>query len=247
MLRAAEVLEPQALFIENVPAVERDRGRCVQRVINGLERLGYRVDAKVVSVVDVGVPQLRRRHVLVAHERSAPSLDDAVETARIEAPRPLSWAIADLHDDGSILNSAALLTHENRRRAEYLFKRDLYDLPNWLRPRCQRGPHAYKSMYGRLRWDEPAQTITSGFGSPGQGRYLHPRRVRTLTPHEAARVQFIPDWFDFSLLVHRKHLARAIANAVPPKLAFVVASQLLSIGRARRKETRLGGDTHAGA
>jgi DNA (cytosine-5)-methyltransferase 1 len=73
-------------------------------------------------------------------------------------------------------------------------------------------------MYGRLRWDEPAQTITTGFGSMGQGRYVHPRAARTLTPHEAARIQSIPDFVDFGD-GRRTEWAEMIGNAVPPLLA----------------------------
>jgi DNA (cytosine-5)-methyltransferase 1 len=104
-------------------------------------------------------------------------------------------------------------------------------LPNKLRPPCHRNKpdHRYKSMYGRLRWDQPAQTITTGFGSPGQGRYLHPDLPRTLTPHEAARVQFFPDWFDFGKAPSRSALAHCIGNAVPPKLGFAAARYLLAL------------------
>lgn len=230
MVRAAEVLHPRALLIENVPAVERDRRRALDRVVDRLSSLGYRVDAKIICVADIGVPQLRRRHVLVAHESVTPRLDLALEVAEVGTPRSLRWAIKDLQENDTLFDSAAALTPANQRRAAYLLKHDRYDLPNRMRPPCQHGPHKYKSMYGRLRWDAPAQTITSGFGSPGQGRYLHPMWPRTITPHEAARIQFFPDWFDFSGFDRRKLLARVIGNAVPPKLAFVVAHHLLSIG-----------------
>jgi len=63
-------------------------------------------------------------------------------------------------------------------------------------------------MYGRMRGADPSQTITGGFGSPGQGRFIHPTRPRTITPHEAARLQFFPDWFDFSAAPTRGTLAR---------------------------------------
>src|SRR5713226_230360 len=78
------------------------------------------------------------------------------------------------------------------------------------------------SMYGRLNYDEAAQTITSGFGSPGQGRYIHPTRRRTLTAHEAARLQFFPDSFDFSSVKLRTALANMLGNAVPMLLSFVL-------------------------
>jgi DNA (cytosine-5)-methyltransferase 1 len=81
-------------------------------------------------------------------------------------------------------------------------------------------------MYGRLDWKAPAQTITSGYGSMGQGRYVHPDAERTLTPHEAARIQFFPDWFDFGDR-DRTAWATLIGNAVPMKLSYVIALWLL--------------------
>ncbi len=229
MVRAAQVLSPHALLIENVPAVERDRAGVVERARELLEGLGYRTDTAIVSTIDIGVPQRRKRHVLLALGKGSPDIQAAVRDARLSRPRDLSWAIKDLVGRSqSHLDEPGLLSAANRKRAEYLLKNDEYDLPNRYRPACQRGPHKYKSMYGRLRWDEPAQTITSGFGSPGQGRYLHPELARTITPHEAARLQFFPDWFSFERLRTRRELARAIGNAVPPKLSFVLTHHVFN-------------------
>ena len=101
---------------------------------------------------------------------------------------------------------------------QWLLEHDAYDLPNALRPECHRNDHSYKSMYGRLKWNEPAQTITSGFSCIGQGRYMHPDQPRALTAHEAARIQSFPDYFDFSAAIRRSDVATMIGNAVPPLL-----------------------------
>ena len=113
-------------------------------------------------------------------------------------------------------------------RMQWLLANDEHDLPNHLRPRCHQDGHTYKSMYGRLRWEEPAQTITSGFSSIGQGRYMHPERLRALTAHEAARIQGFPDYFDFSAAVTRRALTTMIGNAVPPELGRHIFEALLS-------------------
>jgi DNA (cytosine-5)-methyltransferase 1 len=120
---------------------------------------------------------------------------------------------------------------------KYLLDRGEYDLPNELRPPCHQGDHSYKSMYGRLKWDEPAQTITSGFGSIGQGRYMHPERARALTAHEAARIQGFPDYFDFSSCPTRSALATMIGNAVPPALAASLIGAYLSQASASAEES----------
>jgi DNA mismatch endonuclease (patch repair protein) len=109
----------------------------------------------------------------------------------------------------------------------WLLENNAYDLPNLLRPECHHGVHSYASMYGRLRWDAPAQTITTGFGSMGQGRFVHPSRPRTLTPHEAARLQTLPDFFDLDETKGRGAWAAVIGNAVPPLLGAHIASPLL--------------------
>ena len=82
-------------------------------------------------------------------------------------------------------------------------------------------------MYGRLWWDQPAQTITTGFGSMGQGRYVHPTRRRTITPHEAARLQTIPDYVQLGVDEQRSAWADMIGNAVPPFLTRALGRTLL--------------------
>jgi DNA (cytosine-5)-methyltransferase 1 len=86
-------------------------------------------------------------------------------------------------------------------------------------------------MYGRIYWEKPAQTLTSGFGSMGQGRYIHPTRRRLLTPHEAARIQGFPDFFNFSAAATITSLREMIANAVPPQFTAVVVNALFDGGQ----------------
>lgn len=228
MARAAEVLQPHHIIIENVPGVVHETGQVVARTKDVLIGLGYNVDEIVVNTVTLGVPQRRRRHILVASRTRSLSLS-AILKHHSKPDRTVRWACEDLiaSHDSTVYNSPSSSTERNLERINYLFDNDLYDLPNELRPDCHRlKPHSYKSVYGRLKWDEPAPTVTSGFGSIGQGRFIHPAQRRTLTPHEAARLQFIPDFYDFSE-VQRAALLVMIGNAVPPKLGYVLALELL--------------------
>jgi DNA (cytosine-5)-methyltransferase 1 len=233
--RAAAVLEPNVLCIENVPTVRNDHGGVLETTKSELERLGYAVHDEFIDLSLIGVPQRRRRHILLACE---PAFGDPKtlltrlmsHPCRDHLPRDVRWAIEDIKDlrSDAIYDSASVASDENRRRIAYLFERGRYNLPNSLRPKCHRDyEHTYNSMYGRLHWNKPAQTITSGYGSMGQGRYVHPGRRRTLTPHEAARLQTIPDWFSFREAPTRTALARMIGNAVPPLLGLEIGRLVL--------------------
>lgn len=231
MLRAVEVLKPCAVIIENVPDIRHATNHAVKRAANRLEALDYSVVDTVIAATELGVPQRRTRHALVAVKGPASLSLSNLESRGKAKPRNLRWAIGDLEDEigTHIFRYASKLSPENEARAKYLLRYKQFDLPNKRRPECHRDKpdHRYTSMYGRLSWDEPAQTITTGFGSPGQGRYLHPSRPRTITPHEAARLQFFPDWFDFSAAKHRRMLADSIGNAVPPMMSFALGRMAL--------------------
>lgn len=223
--RAARLLQPKAIIVENVRGVGADRRTAVNRCIAALEELGYEVVGRTLDLHTIGVPQRRTRHVLMA------SLGDPFEWNLKQAfGRTVGWAIGDLTDvdDPTLFDTPSQPTTTNRERIDWLFEQDEYNLPNHLRPRCHRSDHSYRSMYGRLRWDAPAQTITSGFGSMGQGRYVHPLVRRTLTPHEAARLQFLPDFIRFSAVeLRRTALATMIGNVAPPLLATVLVEALI--------------------
>jgi DNA (cytosine-5)-methyltransferase 1 len=229
MARAAEVLAPAAVLIENVPAVQHDRRDVVGQTRKHLARLGYQVDDRVVATDRLGVAQRRKRHILLALQDSDPSvLLDRVQT--VDESRSLRWAIGDLAQltDPTGLDQPPKASADNLARMLWLLEHHEYDLPNSLRPPChQNETHSYKSMYGRLSWDQPAQTITSGYGSIGQGRFMHPSAARALTAHEAARLQDFPDYFDFDAVRKRADLATVIGNAVPPALSRIVVNQLL--------------------
>ncbi len=229
MARAAEILQPSVVVIENVPAVVRDVSDVVKDTIKILEKSEYAVHDDVLSLTEVGVPQTRRRHVLLATRCGADPVGVLNGLGSLRIPsRSVRWAIKDLVAvERGPLDRPAARSADNEKRMRYLFDESVYDLPNRLRPPCHRDKaHTYNAVYGRLKWDSPAPTITTGFTSMGQGRYVHPGVPRTITPHEAARLQTFPDWFDWRT-ERRTLLTTMIGNAVPPLLMARLASLLL--------------------
>lgn len=229
MVRFAELVAPKHIVLENVRGIIHDRGRVFQNVREHLERLGYRTAERLLKAEAHGVPQRRWRMFLVASRVSGVDVEAAVSVPE-EPTRTFRWACEDLMglDGATPLDTPSTPNSRNQKRIDYLFRRDCWELPDSQRPECHRnGGHSYKSIYGRLWWDRPAQTITTGFRCMGQGRFVHPAVRRTITAHEAARLQFIPDFVDFSGLKPTS-VARLIGNAVPPKLLYGIALALLA-------------------
>ena len=217
-------------IIENVPEVTSDRFRVVQTARRLFESAGYSVEEGILNAEAMGWPQTRRRHFLVARIDAVPiSLCKVAQAMAETSPRSVWWAISDLEtrsgDDP--MDRAAELSPENRQRIDWLFDNEKYDLPCSERPECHRESTSYPSVYSRMRPDAPAQTITTGFMTPGRGRYVHPTQRRTLTPREAARLQGFPDSYRFVTDPRRPplraKLAKWIGDAVPMPLGYGAA------------------------
>ena len=231
----ASVIKPQHVIIENVPTVTRDKSGVVQAAIQLLESTGYSVTSGVLAAADLGWAQTRKRFFIVASLNSIPTDLATVARQLKRQAMPLSAIIGDLVDKvdtDDYMTQLPKMSEENVRRVDWLFDNDLLNLPNDQRPDCHKNGTTYTSVYGRMSWDKPAPTLTTGFLSPGRGRFVHPLRRRVLTPREAARVQGFPDWFQFvyedGRHATRTSLSKWIGDAVPSILGSVAVSAALT-------------------
>lgn len=227
LVRFVELTSPRYVLIENVQGIRHDKKNVLGQAENYLKNLGYHLKENLLMASDFGVAQNRRRFILVA---TKDEIDVNPELYKRDCQQNVMWAIKDIANDyaeDTTYNSSAKHSIINQSRIDYLHDNGIYELPNSLRPKCQqKEDNRYTSVYSRMYPDLPAPTITSGFGSIGQGRFGHPFERRTLTPHEAARVQFIPNFFYFPLRYNRFALQKMIGNAVPPKLTYVLSLEL---------------------
>jgi DNA (cytosine-5)-methyltransferase 1 len=228
----AAAVGASTVLIENVPGVARSKGNVVDTAIQLLESSGYSITSGTLAADALGWPQTRKRYFVVACRGANPvPLADISDRFRRE-PLPVAWAIGDLLDrvaePGDPMDGVAEMSAENVDRIAWLFDNDAYDTPNHLRPDCHKKGTSYGAVYGRMWWDRPAPTLTTGFLTAGRGRFIHPKRQRTLTPREAARIQGFPDWFDFCVdgraeVPKKRELAKWIGNAVPSILGHAAA------------------------
>ena len=227
----AIALRSRAILIENVRTVTKSHGDVVRMARQLLDSEGYDVTEEIVrSDRLLGWPQRRERFFMTAirDDASLAPLLWSEETEEKE-PKSVMWAIGDLMDLRNPVepfDTAPTPTDETRKRIEWLFENDEHDLANSQRPDCHKDGTTYKSVYGRMHSDRPAPTITTGIGTPGQGRFIHPVMRRLVTPHEAARIQGFPDGYGFleeGVPARRKDLAKWIGDAVPPPLGCEMA------------------------
>jgi len=227
----AAALDAPMVIIENVPGVVREQNNVVGTAAALLESNGYALESGVLSADKFGWPQTRKRFFLVASKVSAPIPFSQVRATFGSEAKSISWLLNNFPpklDDSQLMSAPANLSEENLERAQYLLENEIFDLPLDLRPDCHKGGTTYTSSYGRMNPDRPAPTLTTGFFSPGRGRFIHPFEARTLTPREAARVQGFPDWFEFNPLgkTTRSNLAKWLGDAVPPLLGYLAAKSL---------------------
>jgi len=233
-----EGVRPHIVSMENVPdLVKFNGGKVFKDFVKRLEDSGYHVTDYIVHCAAYGVPQSRDRLVLFA-SRYGP-VQMANETHTRDEYISVRQAIAHLPPlaAGGIcstdpLHRASNLTDRNLRRIQHSISGGTWkDWPPELVADCHKkdSGESYDCVYGRMRWDDPAPTITTQCNGYGNGRFGHPEQNRAISMREAAIFQSFPD--EYQLLKpnttwHIETLARLIGNAVPVKLGQAIARSI---------------------
>jgi DNA (cytosine-5)-methyltransferase 1 len=221
----AEKLLPRTVMMENVPGLEQDRRLTL--MVKRLEKLGYQLTTGVLDAQDYGVPQRRRRLVVLgARGAQIPFAEEAFDPMTVrQALAGLAAAGQSgdfLHDHGEsrsqeIRDVIAAIPPDGGSRSDLGPDRQLA---------CHRRVAGWFDVYGRMAWDQPAPTITSGCINPSKGRFLHPEENRAITLREAALLQSFPPNYRFPLDRGKYKAADLIGNALPPRFVAAHASQL---------------------
>jgi DNA (cytosine-5)-methyltransferase 1 len=254
-LRALKASEPYVFVMENVPQMLKSPEYAA--FVRAATKHGYTIDQRVLNVADYGVPQRRRRAIVIgscvgsipwptpthsdprseAHSATQPwvSFADAVSGLPLE-PDGKRWH-RTRNPRPETLRRYAAVPHDGGSRFQMQEALERDGLGHLVPPCWQKHRNGSYDVFGRLWWDQPATTIRTEFHKPEKGRYLHPSEDRAITVREAARLMSFPD--DFELLEDQSMtaVARQIGNAVPPlmarRLAEVIALALDDYGAAR--------------
>lgn len=233
-------IEPELVTMENVPELA-ERGQDVfNNFVRTLESLDYSVDWKIVKCEEYGVPQFRRRLVLLASRLGEIKVPEGrycvaerwktVRSTIGELPRLKSGE----QSPKDRLHVAAQLSELNLKRIKATRENggNRRDWPENLVLECHKKAtgERYHSIYGRMWWDRPSPTMTTLCTGIGNGRFGHPEQDRSITLREAALLQSFPRSYEFwppDQKLNRGAVSRMIGNAVPPRLAKALGQAII--------------------
>jgi DNA (cytosine-5)-methyltransferase 1 len=236
-LRFIEYFRVEYVFVENVPGLQKVKSKegPFGDFLASLRNMGYNYTFKVITSQSYGVPQIRRRLVLIASRLG--TIDFPPEThgpnGNHEYSKVRDW-ISDFppisagETHSTVLNHrAAALSKANLKRISLLDEgEDRRNWPKQLRLKCHSGGYnGHTDVYGRMKWDKPATGLTTRCISLSNGRFGHPNQNRAISVREAACLQTFPRDFVFEGTLNA--MARQIGNAVPVILAERFGEQFI--------------------
>ncbi len=231
--RLVKTSRPDVITMENVPTVAKHK--VFNDFVNALRRLGYKVWFDVVDSSQYGVPQTRRRMVLLASRLGEIKMVDPL----ITKPKTVRQSIGRLRAlkagesaPRDKLHSCCTLSEKNLNRIRVSKPGGTWrDWPKRLIAECHRAEsgRTYPGVYGRMEWDKPAPTMTTQCYGFGNGRFGHPEQDRAISLREAAIIQSFPR--DYAFIpkdgeVNFTVLGRLIGNAVPVELSRAIARSI---------------------
>lgn len=232
--RLIKEVQPDLVSMENVPQLIGHR--VFHQFIQELK--GYHLWYRVVECTRYGIPQTRKRLVLLASrlgpiELIAPTHSEGQVVTVREAIGKLPKIKAGQAAPFDNLHVASKLSSLNLKRIKASKPGGTWrDWPKDLRADChiKSSGQSYPSVYGRMKWEKPAPTITTQCYGYGNGRFGHPEQNRAISLREAAIIQTFPIDYQFvepGTRVEFRTLGRLIGNAVPVRLGEIVAASLL--------------------
>lgn len=227
--RLVKEVHPHIVSMENVPELAKEK--VFSDFICTLEAEGYCVSYKVVNVADYGVPQRRKRLILLASRLKDISILPPTHAKYVtvkDAIGKLPPIAAGAQNDNDRLHIAPALSAKNLNRIRHSIPGGTWrDWPDDLVLKCHKTEKgsSYASVYGRMEWDALSPTITTQYIGYGTGRFGHPEQDRALTIREGAILQSFPASYSFvgdDEPVLMRNIARHIGNAVPPRLGEII-------------------------
>ncbi|MCL4547179.1 MAG: DNA cytosine methyltransferase [Bacteroidetes bacterium] len=228
--------QPEVISMENVPGIIRQQ--VFADFTNGLIELEYKVSWQVVYGPDYGIPQRRRRLVLLASKFGEIKL--IPPTTKPNRYKTVKMAIGNLEPIDAGVSSRKDRLHQSATLTKINLERVRKSKPggswrDWdedLRAECHRksSGKTYGSVYSRMEWDKPSPTITTQFFNFGTGRFGHPEQDRAISIREAALLQTFPKKYKFiapRCFVEMKRLGKHIGNAVPPRLGEIIGKSII--------------------
>lgn len=227
-------LKPDVLIVENVPGLQKIPGGSTwNRFLRYLERAGYSTRWDVIDCRDYGVPQRRKRLVLLASRNGEIDMPSATHGGN---RRPYStvreWIghlppieAGETHPNDPIHRSGGL-GELNLRRITALSEggsRAEWTTDLWLD--CHRKSKGHQDTYGRMKYDETAPVLTTKCTDITNGRYGHPTQHRAISTREAALLQTFPA--DFKFLGSLKSVTKQIGNAVPVLVSKAMGTHIV--------------------
>ena len=222
--RLIRELNPDIVSMENVPLLEKQG--VFRRFKNSIKKDGYEIEYRIVDCAEYGIPQKRRRLVLLASKIgkiSLPNIKTKQKTVK-DAIKGLPKIKAGSFHKKDPIHLASNLIDLNLERIRLSKPGGTWrDWPEELRAECHRKKtgSTYSSVYARMEWNKPSPTITTQFYRFGTGRFGHPTQDRALSLREGAILQTFPKEYKFVEKENNFSSVRLgihIGNAVPPKL-----------------------------
>lgn len=232
--RLVKEVKPDIVTMENVPTVTKHT--VFEEFVSTLKSQGYEVWYEVIDCADYGLPQRRRRTVLLASLHGPIELHEPGETVKKAVEDVLKGLPILRHgssDENDPLHTASRLSDLNYERIQASKPGGTWrDWPKHLVAKCHRKDtgKTYSGVYGRMTWSQPAPTLTTQFFGFGNGRFGHPSQARGLSLREGAILQGFPRNYSFvpkGEPIHLKVLGRLIGNAVPVDLGRVIGESIV--------------------